>query len=200
MRLIIATTNSHKFHEVAAIMRPLLPDTVTLEPLDANMAGNEPDENGVTFEANARLKAEHYAAQTGMACLSDDSGICVDALNGAPGIQSSRYAPNDAARIKKLLGELEYAGAYDADERTARFVCSAVAVLPGGDSLAAEGVCEGVIAKAPSGGGGFGYDPIFFLPELGCTVAELAASQKNELSHRGKAMRALATQLNARLA
>ncbi|HEY3329512.1 MAG TPA: RdgB/HAM1 family non-canonical purine NTP pyrophosphatase [Capsulimonadaceae bacterium] len=195
MEIIVATTNAHKFGEVAAILNPLLPAGLTLAALTAADTVTEPDENGATFEANALIKARFYAHVTGKPCLSDDSGLCVDALNGAPGIRSSRYAPTDAARIEKLLAELAYAGAYDSAERTARFVCCAALALPDGEAFTAEGVCEGVIASEPYGAGGFGYDPVFLLTNQSRTMAQLSSSEKNDVSHRGRAMRSIAAKI-----
>jgi len=191
MILTIATTNTHKVHEIEAVLAPLLGTDVQVRGLEAGR-WPEPDENGATFAENAAIKACHYASLVGTAALSDDSGLCVDALGGAPGIYSSRYAPTDAERIARLLAELEAARASAPEQRVARFVCSAVIAWPDGRILSAEGTCEGIVAPQPRGQGGFGYDPIVWLPDRGVTVAELSADEKNQISHRGRALRAIA--------
>ncbi len=145
------------------------------------------EETGTTFWENAILKAQTYAARTGLPALADDSGLMVDALGGAPGVYSARYAPTPAARIEKLLAALT--DVPDA-QRTAHFVCVVALATPDGRLIAAEGRVEGKITFAPRGSGGFGYDPIFELPN-GQTMAELSAEVKNTLSHRGRALERL---------
>ena len=157
-----------------------------------------PEESGASFVENALLKARHAAAQD-MAAIADDSGLEVDALGGAPGIFSARYAgtgAGDAANNAKLLDAL---AGMSGEQRRARYRC-ALAYVSGVDDAApliAEAVWEGIIVDAPRGSGGFGYDPYFWLPELGLTAAQLDPEEKNRLSHRGRAMRALADQLRA---
>jgi len=172
------------------------------EPID------EPAEGGATFAANARAKALHYARATGRWALADDSGLAVDALGGAPGVRSARYAQEtfqpgadraerDRANTAKLLAAL--ADVPD-ERRTARFVCHLALAEPGRVLLEARGTLEGRIARAPAGHNGFGYDPVFFLPDRGCTAAELTAAQKNAISHRGQALRRFAGKLTDLLA
>ena len=192
MLILIATTNDHKFGEIADILIPLLPDSVVLAPLDRESASVIPEETGMTFKDNALLKARYYSKRSGRACISDDSGLCVDALGGAPGIHSSRYAQNDEKRIARLLRELESAGAVLNDERAARFICHAAVAFPDGRVFSAEGVCEGEIAQDTSGVAGFGYDPVFLLGNTKRSFAQLKRIEKNKVSHRGIAMRALA--------
>ncbi|MDR3710197.1 MAG: RdgB/HAM1 family non-canonical purine NTP pyrophosphatase [Capsulimonadaceae bacterium] len=194
MQLVIATTNAHKVGEIAAILTPLLPAGVAIRGLEPGR-WPEPDENGATFGENALIKARHYSALTGSAALADDSGICVDALGGAPGIYSSRYAPTDSERIAKLLADLRAASALEPSQRRARFVCAAVIVWPDGRTLSAEGVCQGLIAPSPRGVSGFGYDPVFQLADRPLTIAELTPAEKNEISHRSRALRDLAIKL-----
>ena len=157
-------------------------------------------ETGNTFEANARLKAEYYSRHTAGLVFADDSGLEVDALGGAPGIYSARYAgagADDAANNAKLLDAL---AGMCSEQRRARYRCALVFVFAPSDTapLIAEGVWEGTIVDTPRGSGGFGYDPYFWLPDLGVTAAQLNLSDKNRLSHRGIAMRALRDQLVAR--
>ena len=147
------------------------------------------EENGTTFEENALIKARAAAAHTDAIVMADDSGLEIDYLGGEPGVYSARYLGEDTSyRIKNqnLIDRLE--GVPD-EKRTARFVCVIAAVLPDGRTLTSRGTIEGIIGREERGGGGFGYDPIFFLPEYGCSTAELSMEQKNEISHRGKALR-----------
>jgi XTP/dITP diphosphohydrolase len=188
--LVLATRNAHKVVE----MRDLLGDLpVELVGVDAFPDAPEPEETGETFAENARLKASAVAKAIGHYALADDSGICIDALGGRPGVYSARWAgPGSGAAewIAKTLAELK--GVPDA-RRTARYVCVLALAAPDGRVLAeAEGTFEGYIAHAPRGSGGFGYDPIFLvLDRSGRTAAELTPQEKHALSHRGNAARAL---------
>lgn len=187
-RLVAATANPHKLTEIAAI----LGSAVELLPRPADLG--EVIEDGDTLEANARLKAAAVCAHTGKAAVADDTGLEVAALAGAPGVRSARFAgehANDADNRARLLDELE--GAAD---RSACFRTVAVVVFPDGRELLAEGMMSGVIAAAPRGDGGFGYDPVF-VPDGGDgrTFAEMSADEKNAISHRGRAFRSLAAQL-----
>ncbi len=187
-RLVAATANPHKLAEIEAI----LGSAVELLPRPADLG--EVIEDGDTLEANARLKAAAVCAHTGKAAVADDTGLEVPALAGAPGVRSARFAgehANDADNRARLLDELE--GAAD---RSARFRTVAVVVFPDGRELLAEGMMSGVIAAAPRGDGGFGYDPVF-VPDGadGRTFAEMSPDQKNAVSHRGRAFRSLAVQL-----
>jgi XTP/dITP diphosphohydrolase len=185
MQLFIATTNTGKLREYQRLLADL---PVTLRSLvDLPHSLPEVDETGATFEANALLKAHAYSAQLGQAVLADDSGLMVDALDGAPSVQSARYAPTAEARNAKLLAALKDV---PLEQRTARFVCVAAVVIPCSDgalTATAEGRLEGRIAFEARGTNGFGYDPIFLLPD-GRTVAELAPAEKDAISHRGKAI------------
>jgi XTP/dITP diphosphohydrolase len=216
-RLIVATGNPGKLREFQALLGAALVDG---EPVDltslAEMGMPSPEETGSSFLANATLKALHAATLSGLAAIADDSGLEVDALGGAPGIYSARYAgihgdavSVDAANNAKLLRELLGRPLH---ERAARYRCALVFVPAPGDTgsndtgsndatsspVVAEGVWEGFILEAPRGAGGFGYDPYFWLPDLGLTAAQLNPSEKNALSHRGKALRALRDLLKAR--
>ncbi|MFO0872626.1 MAG: RdgB/HAM1 family non-canonical purine NTP pyrophosphatase [Phycisphaerales bacterium] len=195
MRLLFASGNPHKLDEVRAILVPL---GIHVDGLDgAGAAIAEPEEDGATFAENARIKAIAYARATGRACLADDSGLEVDALGGAPGVRSARYAgigatraARDAANNEKLLREL---AGVDPSRRTARFVCAMCLASPAGRTLhETRGTFEGVVADAPRGANGFGYDPLLWLSDRGCTSAELSTGEKNARSHRGAAARAMA--------
>ncbi len=196
-RLVIATANSGKLREFRSLLAGL--------PFELTSTGelglSSPQETGATFLANALLKARHAANLSGSAAVADDSGLEVDALAGAPGIYSARYAglgADDAANNAKLMSAL--AGVAQ-EQRRARYRCALAFVEYAEDRapMVAEADWEGFILDAPRGGGGFGYDPYFWLPELDQTAAELPAAEKNRLSHRGKAMRALREQLGASL-
>ena len=192
MKLVLASGNAGKLVE----LRELLGDGFELHP-QSEFGVSDADETGLSFIENAILKARHAAHRTGLPALADDSGLCVDALHGAPGLYSARYAGThgDAeANIEKLLGAL--AGTPE-DARTARFVCVLALVHSADDPmpLVAEGIWEGCILHARAGTNGFGYDPVFFSPAHGCSAAQLPAAVKNRDSHRGVALR----QLQARL-
>lgn len=186
MKLLIATTNPGKLREIRAILEGT---SVSLHTLDEFPFIEEPEETGATFEDNARLKAIHYAERTGMLTAADDSGLEIDALNGAPGVHSARWHGTDYpakfAKIRELLA------AQGLTTSPARFVCC-VALADGRRILhETRGTVEGRIAETVAGTNGFGYDPIFFYPPLGLTLAQLDRDQKSAVSHRGKAFTAL---------
>lgn len=187
-KIIVATGNAGKMREFRMILADL-----GLEIISMKDAGVNADivEDGTTFAQNAEIKARAVWEQTGDIVLADDSGLVVDYLGGEPGIYSARYLGEDTSyEVKNQVIIDRLAGAKE-EERTARFVCAIAAVLPDGQVLHTEGAVEGVIAHHPAGDGGFGYDPIFYLPEYGMTSAEIPAEKKNEISHRGKALRAM---------
>jgi XTP/dITP diphosphohydrolase len=188
MKLLIATHNQGKLAEYRELLQEL---PVELTSLMEQGIGFEPEETGATFEANATLKAAAFAELSGLPTLADDSGLEIDALGGAPGVQSARYGGTgrgqDAGRIQLVLGrlaEVPWPG------RTARFRCVVALAAPGRPVQTAQGSVEGMIAWEPRGTHGFGYDPIFFLPSHNCTMAELPAESKNRISHRAVAIRA----------
>jgi XTP/dITP diphosphohydrolase len=182
-RLLFATTNPGKVKE----LRGLVGDAVEVVSLKDLPPVPEPVEDGETFEANAEKKARAYAQATGLPSLADDSGLCVDALGGRPGVHSARYAPgDDRARYEKLLGELS---SVPEERRTASFRCALCLALPDGKVRIEVGRCEGRILNGPRGSHGFGYDPVFFIPALGKTMAELTSEEKAGVSHRGEAFR-----------
>jgi XTP/dITP diphosphohydrolase len=194
MKLLIATTNPHKVREIGQVLGPLGIEVVSLAELAPDLP--EPVEDADTFEGNARIKAVAYSRALGVPCLADDSGLEVDALGGAPGVHSARYAgigatreERDRANNQKLLAELRKLGDVD---RSARFVCALCLVDGEGKVLfETRGTFPGVISEQARGENGFGYDPHLFLPDLGKTSAELPPELKNARSHRGAATRAL---------
>lgn len=192
-KVVMASSNAGKLREIARILGDL--DIAVVPQSDFGV--DDADETGTTFAENALIKARHAAEATGLAAIADDSGLSVDALNGRPGVYSARYSgpdANDEKNIDKLLAELD--GVPDA-ERGAAFHCAVCFVLPGAtEPLFAEAEWRGLILRERVGDGGFGYDPVFFDPELGRASAELSAEQKNARSHRGKALRELARLLH----
>ena len=188
-RLIIATNNAGKVKEIKAIFEGVYDEVLSLKEAGFSL---EVEEDGITFEQNAVKKAKEAAKASGCDALADDSGLCVDALGGAPGVYSARYAgphATDALNNEKLLAALD-----KEEGRSAKFVC-VVALARGDDIVTASGEVCGQIAQAPSGTGGFGYDPLLFLPEYGQTVAELPVELKNRISHRARALNALKDKL-----
>ncbi|MFM7859939.1 MAG: RdgB/HAM1 family non-canonical purine NTP pyrophosphatase [Candidatus Nanopelagicaceae bacterium] len=189
--LILATKNQGKVIEFRRILDQLNATTLEVIGLDRFPEIGEIEETGSTFEENSLLKARTISAITGLPALADDSGICVDYLGGAPGIYSARYSGlGDAANNFKLLDELK---SVPDEKRTAYFICVAAYVHPDGFEKVAEGRFLGRILRETRGSGGFGYDPLFQPEGMNCSAAELSASQKDEISHRGKALRAIAT-------
>ncbi|MDF1515685.1 MAG: RdgB/HAM1 family non-canonical purine NTP pyrophosphatase [Anaerolineae bacterium] len=186
VKLLIATGNRGKQQEWRALlarlpMTILLPDALQL---DLDVA-----ETGETYRENAYLKAQAFATASGLPALADDSGLEVDALDGAPGVRSARYRlGTDKVRYQALLDALE---GVPQSQRTARFRCVAVLVLPDGRRFDTEGVCEGFITDAPAGELGFGYDPVFYIPQLQQTLAQLPQTVKNQISHRARAATAM---------
>jgi XTP/dITP diphosphohydrolase len=189
-RLLVATHNAKKAVEIAGALAGQVEVVTLAEHPEIEM----PPEDGETFEANARIKAEHAAAILGMPVLADDSGLVVDALGGAPGVRSARYAPgSDRDRVGKLLLEM---ASVPEERRTARFVCAMALARPGARTIVREGTCEGRIGREPRGAGGFGYDPVFTFPD-GRTMAELTLEEKNRVSHRGRAIAAILPEVGA---
>ena len=188
MRLLIATSNRHKVEEIRRLLAGAGIDPVTL---DAWPAVKAPEETGRTFEENARAKATYYADATGELTVAEDSGLEIDALGGIPGVESARYAGEETSYPEKFARLYEALDRTGSRESPARFVCALVLASPGAIVFEARGVVEGRIAGEPSGAGGFGYDPIFFYPPYGRTLAEVSPEQKAGVSHRGKAFRQL---------
>ena len=192
MRIIFATGNEGKMREIRMIMSDL-----GLEILSMKEAGlyADVDENGTTFEENAVIKAKGIAALCNDIVLADDSGLEIDALNKEPGVYSARYMGEDTSYTIKNMNLVERLNGVPDEQRTARFVCAIAASLPDGRVLETKAAMEGRIGYEERGENGFGYDPIFVLPEFGKTTAELSAEEKNKLSHRGKALRLMKEKL-----
>lgn len=184
--LLIATTNAGKLREIETILAGLDLELASLSDIPEV---NEPEETGSTFEENARQKAAAYAAATGLTVVAEDSGLEIDALGGAPGVQSARFpGPTYPERFERIYRMLDERGV---GTSTARFVCALAVVRDGRVLFETRGTVEGQIARPPRGAGGFGYDPIFFYAPYGCTLAEVDAGRKAEISHRGQAFRRL---------
>lgn len=191
-KIIFATGNEGKMKEIRRILAD--PQLEILSLKDAGIHADI-DENGKSFEENAMIKAEAICKMTGEIVLADDSGLEIDYLNKEPGIYSARYMGEDTSYHIKNANLIERLEGVPDEKRTARFVCAIAAVLPNGEVLHSEGTIEGIIGYEEQGENGFGYDPIFYLPQYGCTTAQLEPDVKNELSHRGKALRAIKEQL-----
>ena len=194
IEFLIATNNSKKLVEIQRILAPLgiRPVTATEKGIDLG----DVVEDGSTFAENAYIKARSAYERSGMPVVADDSGLCVDALGGRPGIYSARYAGDHSpyeVKINSLLDELKNV---PDDERTAHFTCSVCCILRSGEVIRVEGRCDGMIAREPSGSGGFGYDPVFYVN--GKSFASLTAEEKDSLSHRGNALRLLYDELSKR--
>lgn len=192
--LLLATTNLHKVDEYRAIFVDLPFQLLSLNDIQLDM---DVEETGTTFRENAELKALTYARASGMLSLADDSGLEIDALNGAPGVYSARFAGPDASYEERFTIIFKQLQGLPMAQRTARFRCVISLAEPSGYLRSVDGVIEGAIAEAPRGENGFGYDPIFLVPELGKTTAELTPEQKNHISHRGRAARLARTLLEA---
>ena len=196
-KLILATSNKDKAREIAEILSdtPFVVTTMKEEGYDPDIV-----EDGKTFEENALIKARAvHALAEGAYVMADDSGLCIDALDGAPGIYSARFCGEDSTYPEKFAKIFEMLKDVPEEKRTAKFVCSIAVVRPDGSEFTVRGEICGVLHEKPMGDGGFGYDPIFYVPEFGMTTAQMTKEQKNSISHRGKASRAMAEKLKADL-
>jgi len=196
IEILFATSNAGKAKEVQAMFSDLDVDVKTLREEGIDVAI---EENGQTFAENALIKAKAIAGMTDKIVLADDSGLVVDYLNGEPGIYSARYMGEDTSYDIKNAKILERMEGVPDDQRTARFVCAMAAIMPGGEVICTEGIMEGLIGYEMKGTNGFGYDPIFYLPEYGMTSSEISPEKKNEISHRGKALRKMQDELKKRI-
>ena len=191
MKLILASNNAHKLEEIKAILGSSFEEILSLREAGIE---HETVEDGATFMDNAKKKAREIMELSGCCALADDSGLCVDALDGAPGLYSARFSGvhgDDAANNRLLLEKLQ-----GVEDRGAHYTCAMALYRPDGSCVEAEGYLYGQIATEPAGNGGFGYDPLFYLPERGCTTAQLPAGEKNRISHRAMALRLLVEKLN----
>lgn len=193
-RLVIATHNAKKATEMVTILGRALPELEIVTLADYPNAP-EPEETGTTYEANAAIKAESALLHTGEWCLADDAGLEIDALPGELGVYSKRFAGEETPFPDKMQIILSRMSGLPDEERGARFRACVALARPGAETEVFEGVCEGTIAQAPDGSGGFGYDPIFFLPKLNRTMASLTADEKHAISHRGKVLAKLVSRL-----
>ena len=189
MKFVLASHNKGKLKEMQEILSPFGIELVLESDIGLQL---EPEETGTTFTENASIKAKAVMEASGLPAIADDSGLCVDWLQGAPGVYSARYGglDDDKARYTLLLQNMR-----GSTNRAAHFHTSIVCAFPNGEELTAEGDCYGAIAFAPMGENGFGYDPVFLVPDLGKTFAQLTAGEKNAISHRGNALRAFAGEL-----
>ncbi|MBQ9148757.1 MAG: RdgB/HAM1 family non-canonical purine NTP pyrophosphatase [Oscillospiraceae bacterium] len=187
MKIVLASKNRHKLEEISRITEKFGFELVLQSELGIDL---DVEENGTTFEENSFIKAEAVMKATGLPALADDSGICVDALNGEPGIYSARYGFDDTlddwGRLQLLLKNTE---SVPDGQRQAKFVCVITMVTPDGRKIQARGEIHGELLRAPQGENGFGYDPIFYYPPLGMTTAEMSAADKNQVSHRANALK-----------
>lgn len=188
MTFVLASNNKKKLKEMNDILSR---DGYSVISMAEAGITSEPEENGTTFEENALIKARAAAKESGRPCIADDSGLEVDALDGAPGVYSARYcAGSDMDRVMYLLKNME-----GKSDREARFVSAVACVFPGGKEIVVRGECHGEILKELKGEGGFGYDPVFYVPAEGCTFAEMTQERKNMISHRANAMEKLRQEL-----
>lgn len=194
--IVFATGNAGKAREVAMMFSDMDVCVKTLKEADIHA---DIIEDGKTFMENARIKAKTIAGFTDKIVLADDSGLVIDYLNGEPGIYSARYMGEDTSYDIKNANILKRMENVPAKERTARFICAMAAVMPDGEVIETEGVMEGIIGMKSAGVNGFGYDPIFYLPEYEASSAEITPEQKNEISHRGKALRKMQEELRKRI-
>lgn len=194
MKAVLASNNKKKMVEMRAILGELGVEVLSQADVGVSI---EPEENGTTFEENSRIKAVAIMEATGLPAIADDSGLVVEALGGAPGVYSARYGGeglDDTGRWQLLLKNME-----GKENRACKFVSVICCAFPDGTQLMARGEVHGVVAQGPSGEGGFGYDPIFWLPEQGKSMAELSAEEKNKISHRGNALRVFKKELEKKL-
>ena len=194
MKAVLASHNKKKMAEMRAILGELGVEVLSQSDVGLDM---EPEETGTTFEENSRIKAVAIMEATGLPAIADDSGLVVEALDGAPGVYSARYGGeglDDTGRWQLLLKNME-----GKEDRACKFVSVICCAFPDGTELMARGEVHGVVAQGPKGEGGFGYDPVFWLPERGKSMAELTAEEKNQISHRGNALRVFKKELEKKL-
>ena len=194
-KFIVATKNKGKLKEIEEILTGLPLQVISMEEAGVS---DEIDETGSTFEENAMIKAKAVFDKTKEMVMADDSGLEVDFLNGAPGIYSAWFAGEGATDSDKNTKLLYLLADVPFEKRCARFVCAIAVVLPNGETYTVRGTCEGFIGYAPEGGNGFGYDPLFYMPEFGMTTAQMEPEDKHNISHRGRALRLMVEELRKR--
>lgn len=195
IKIALGTSNPHKLEEINDMLKEIHPEGIEFVLVEGDF---DPVENGTTFEENSYIKAAEAAKIMGIPALADDTGLCVNALNGRPGLYSARYAPDQKSKISKLLDEMKYV---PQEKRNAHFVCTMTLAAPDGTKLHTQtGRIDGFIDEKPSGEHGFGYDPLFFIPELDKTMADMSMQEKNTLSHRARALKPMLTWINNNLA
>lgn len=192
MRLVVATGNKDKVREIRELLSGMDFEVVSMKEIGLNP---EIDENADSFEGNALIKAQTVHKLCGDYVIADDSGLCIDALNGAPGIYSARFCGEDSTYDEKFAKIYELLSDVPEDKWTAQFVCAIAVVKPDGSYYTVKGICEGLLLREKRGDNGFGYDPIFFMPEYNMTTAEMDPELKNSISHRGKALRSAVDKL-----
>ncbi|MCQ2533102.1 MAG: XTP/dITP diphosphatase [Clostridia bacterium] len=192
MRIVIATGNQDKVREINEILSGTDFEAVSMKSIGIN-----PDivEDADTFEGNALIKAKAVHALVNDYVMADDSGLCIDALNGAPGVYSARFCGENSTYQEKFDKIFEMLKDVSNDKRTAHFVCAIAVVRPDGSSFTVKEQCDGILQKTPMGSNGFGYDPIFYVPEFGMTTAQMEPEQKHKISHRGKALASMVAKL-----
>ena len=196
MRLLLATTNQDKLREIRSLLAGVNVELITLRDLSPIP---DPEETGDTFQENARLKARYYSAASGLMTIAEDSGLVIDALGGEPGVRSARFLRPDASYAERFDVILRTLADHPERGRAARFLCAVTVVEDGRLLFETVGTIEGAIADAPRGSGGFGYDPIFFYPPYGRTLAEVSEDAKLAVAHRGEAFRAVAAWLQQKV-
>lgn len=195
IKIALGTSNPHKLEEINDMLKEIHPEGIEFVLVEGDF---DPVENGTTFEENSYIKAAEAAKIMGIPALADDTGLCVDAMNGRPGLYSARYAPDQKSKISKLLDEMKDV---PKEKRSAHFVCTMTLVAPDGTKLHTQtGRIDGFIDDKPSGEHGFGYDPLFFIPELDKTMADMSMQEKNTLSHRARALKPMINWINNNLA
>lgn len=195
IKIALGTSNPHKLEEINDMLKEIHPEGIEFVLVEGDF---DPVENGTTFEENSYIKAAEAAKIMGIPALADDTGLCVNALNGRPGLYSARYAPDQKSKISKLLDEMKD---MPQEKRNAHFVCTMTLAAPDGTKLHTQtGRIDGFIDEKPSGEHGFGYDPLFFIPELDKTMADMSMQEKNTLSHRARALKPMLTWINNNLA
>lgn len=193
MRIVIATGNKDKVREINEILKDTGFDAVSMKEIGINP---EIVEDADTFEGNALIKAKAVHELTGDYVMADDSGLCIDALDGAPGVYSARFCGEDSTYEEKFAKIFEMLKDVPEEKRSAQFVCAIAVVRPDGTNFTVRGECHGILHETPMGTNGFGYDPIFYVPEFGMTTAQMNPEQKHQISHRGKALRAMVEKLS----